>query len=254
MNHSDSIRLAVGTLTVLPVGRVGTIDRRVSRAAMLLAPLAVAWLAVVAAGAGWLTARLGWPPLLCGLVCVGALTVGTRALHLDGLADTVDGLGSGRDRDSALAVMRRGDIGPMGVVALVLVLAAQSSAAGTLLGSWRGALELAALICCSRAALALGCRHGVPAARPDGLGATVAGAVPGWAAVLTWVVVGGVLVSLRVWSGEPAWLGVLSVAVAALLVVALVRHCERRLGGVTGDVMGAAVEVAFTALVLSAVR
>ena len=94
---------------------------------MIIAPLAVL---PVALGRG--DRRAGWPrwpagPVWCvGLSVVAVLAVGTRALHLDGLADTVDGFGSGWDRERALAVMRRGDIGPMGVTALVLVLGLQA--------------------------------------------------------------------------------------------------------------------------------
>ena len=81
---------------------------------------------------GWLAGRTGWPPLLAGLVVVAVLALGTRALHLDGLADTVDGLGSGRDRERSLEIMRRGDVGPMGVIALLLVLGGQAAAASVL--------------------------------------------------------------------------------------------------------------------------
>ena len=93
---------------------------------MVLAPLAVA-----AAGGGRGAGGLGasavdLPALVVGLLVVGTLALGTRAMHLDGLADTVDGLGSGWDRQRALEVMRRGDIGPMGVVALVIMLGLQA--------------------------------------------------------------------------------------------------------------------------------
>jgi adenosylcobinamide-GDP ribazoletransferase len=254
MGLADAARLAVGTLTVLPVGPVTRVDRATAGAAMLLAPVAVLPLALAAAAAAALVRVLGWPALVGGLVFVAVLALGTRALHLDGLADTVDGLGSGWDRDKALAVMRRGDVGPMGVVALVLVLAAQVGCAAALLRDGWGAVTLAILACASRAALALVCRVGVPAARPDGLGAAVAGSVPRWAAAAVWVAFGIVLALLSEWRGQPWWLGVAAALVALVVVSALVRRCVRRLGGVTGDVMGAAVEAAFTVLVVAAAR
>jgi adenosylcobinamide-GDP ribazoletransferase len=254
MAFPDALRLAVGTLTILPAGAVRQVDRRTAGTAMVLAPLAVVPLAVVAVAAGYLARLAGLPTLISGLLVVAVLALGTRALHLDGLADTVDGLGSGWDRAKALDVMRRGDVGPMGVTALVLVLAAQAVAAGAVLGSASGALLLAALICCSRVALTLVCRSGVPAARADGLGAAVAGTVPTWVAVLSWSVVGALLAGLSVWSGGAWWLGPASAGVAVLVVVLLVRRCVRRFGGVTGDVMGAAVEISFTALVVLAAR
>jgi adenosylcobinamide-GDP ribazoletransferase len=250
----DPIRLAVGTLTVLPVGAISRIDSRVAGTAMLLAPLAVLPLALVASAVGGLARLAGVPPLVCGLLVVAALALGTRALHLDGLADTVDGLGSGWDRDRALTVMRRGDVGPMGVTALILMLGVQGVAMGQLAGTGRGLAALAALICCSRASLSLVCRAGVPAARADGLGAGVAGSVPGWAAAATWVVVTAALALLATFRGQPWWSGVAAAAAVVVVVTILVRRCVRRFGGVTGDVMGAAVELSLTVLAVVAAR
>jgi adenosylcobinamide-GDP ribazoletransferase len=179
----DSVRLAVGTLTVLPTGAVD-VTPRVAGRAMMLAPVAVVPLAVVAVGAGWLGLLAGWPSLVSGLLVVAALALGTRALHLDGLADTVDGLGSGRPAEGALEIMRRGNVGPMGVVALALVLGLQAAAAGELLG--RGAwLVLGLVICGSRLALGVACASGVPAARPDG----VAGTTPQPTSLVTMIAV-----------------------------------------------------------------
>jgi adenosylcobinamide-GDP ribazoletransferase len=254
MTLVDSLRFAAGTLTVLPVGAVRHLDRRVSGKAMLVAPFAVLPLAIGAAGVGWSAHVLGSPALICGLLTVAVLALGTRALHLDGLADTVDGLGSGWDRDLALAVMRRGDVGPMGVTALILVLGAQVVATGQVLTSWQGGVQVVVLICFSRAALALLCRRGVPAARPDGLGATVAETVPGWAAAVTWVAGVGILALVWNWRAEGWWLGLLAGLAAAVGVMLLLRLCVRRFGGVTGDVMGAAVEIALTILLVSAAR
>lgn len=251
MAFSDSVRLAVGTLTVLPSGAV-RVDRQVARNAMVIAPLAVSPLAVLAAGAGWAGHRVGWPGLLCGLLVVGVLALGTRALHLDGLADTIDGLACGGERQKALAVMRRGDVGPMGVTALILILSGQAVAVGELLTSWAGPVRLAVLICCSRAVLVLVCVRGVPAARTDGLGAAVAGSVPRRAAAVTWMVVAGVLMVLSWWAGGAWWQGLVSALAVLLGAAILLRSCVRRFGGVTGDVMGAAVEISFTILVLGA--
>ncbi len=254
MAFSDSVRLAVGTLTVIPVGPVRRVDRPVAGPAMVLAPLAVAPLAAAAAGLGWGAVRLGWPVLIGALIVVAALALGTRAMHLDGLTDTVDGLGTGWNRDKALAVMRRGDVGPMGVAALILVLGAQVAAVAVLIPSWPGAVQLFVLVCSSRVALSLVCRAGVPAARADGLGAAVAGSVSTLAAALGWVVVAALVTLLALWRGQP-WEGaVTSVLVTVTVVMLLVRRCVRRFSGVTGDVMGAAVEIAFTTLVVLAAR
>ncbi len=235
-----ALRLAVGTLTVIPVGAIGPIDRRTAGRAMLLAPLAVLPIAVLAGLIVEAGTWLGWPGSVYGLLVVGALALGTRAMHLDGLADTVDGLGSGWDRERALTIMRTGDVGPMGVVALIIVLSLQSSLFGL-----TDPLTAAAAIVVSRAALVVVCVRGVPAARPDGLGATVAGSVAPVAAVVTGLGAAALLLLV-----DRTWVGPVAVVVAALIVLGLVRHCVRRLGGVSGDVMGASIEVALTVLLL----
>jgi adenosylcobinamide-GDP ribazoletransferase len=249
--RAAALRLAVGTLTVLPTGGV-TVDRATARGAMLLAPLAVLPLGLLAAVLAAAGVLLGWPGLVVGLVGVAGLALGTRALHLDGLADTVDGLGASWDRQRALEVMRRGDVGPMGVVALVLVLGVQGAAVGALVTGWSAALGLGVLVCCSRAVLAVVCRRGVPAARASGLGAAVAGSVPTAAAVGVWLLVAAVLALLWTWRGGLWWAGSLTALATVAVAVLLVGWCVRRLGGVTGDVMGAAVEAALTVLLLGA--
>jgi adenosylcobinamide-GDP ribazoletransferase len=236
---------------VLPTGAV-TVDRATARGAMLLAPLAVLPLGLLTAGLTAAGVALDWPGLLVGLVAVAGLALATRALHLDGLADTVDGLGASWDRKRALEVMRRGDVGPMGAVALVLVLGIQAAAIGALVTEWSSALGLGALVCCSRAVLAVVCRHGVPAARTSGLGAAVAGSVPPAAAAAVGLLVAAVLALLWAGLGGLWWAGLLTGLAALVVGVLLVGWCVHRLGGVTGDVMGAAVEVTLTVLLLGA--
>jgi adenosylcobinamide-GDP ribazoletransferase len=220
---------------------------------MLLAPLAVLPLGVLTAGLTGSGVALGWPALVVGLVAVAGLALASRALHLDGLADTVDGLGASWDRERALEVMRHGDVGPMGAVALVFVLGVQAAAVGALATGWSSALGLGTLVCCSRAVLAVVCRRGVPAARTAGLGAAVAGSVPTAAVVVVWLLVAAVLALLWTGLGGLWWAGLLTGFATLAVGVLLVGWCVRRLGGVTGDVMGAAVELALTVLLLGAV-
>jgi adenosylcobinamide-GDP ribazoletransferase len=244
------LRLAAGTLTVIPSGAIPEIDRPIAARAMILAPVAVLPLAAGSAVVAWLAQGLNLPPLLVGLLVVGTLALGTRAMHLDGLADTVDGLGSGWDPARALQIMRQGDVGPMGVVALVIVLGLQAASIGWLADDLRGALLVGLVVCCSRAALTLVCRRGVPAARGEGLGAAVAGSVPWPATALVWLLVAAILglVQLR-WGAWPVS-GVLAALAAAVVVQLLVRRCVRRFGGVTGDVMGAAIEISLTIMLV----
>jgi adenosylcobinamide-GDP ribazoletransferase len=246
----DALRLSVGTLTIVPSGPIPEIDRRTAARAMIIAPLAVLPLAVATALLGWLAQTVGLPPLAVGLLVVGSLALGNRALHLDGLADTVDGFGSGWTAERSLMVMRRGDVGPMGVVALIVVLGLQAVSIGALIDDATGAGLVVAAVCCSRAALCLTCVRGVPAARGEGLGVAVADSVPRTAAAASWLVVLSIMIGATALSGHSPAKGALAAAAAALAVGVLVYRSVRRLGGVTGDVMGAAIEIAFTIMIV----
>ncbi len=222
------------------------VDPVVAGRAMLLAPVA----ALVPAAAAAVVVLTGWwaaaPPLVTGALTVGALALASRGLHLDGLADTADGLASSYDRERALAVMRTGDVGPAGATTLLVVVLTQAAAVAALAAGWRGAIVVAAAVVTSRGALAVCCVPGVPSARPHGLGATVAGTVPVRRAVAATAVstsVVGVVVALV---GLPWWAGPLAVLLGVGAAGVLMRRCVRRLGGVTGDVLGACVEVALT--------
>lgn len=245
-----SLRLAGGFLSVLPVRPVPDPGPRTVSRAMVLAPVAVVPLALLAGLVWWAAAAAGLPGLVGGLLVLGTLALGTRAMHLDGLADTVDGLGASWDRARALDVMRRGDVGPMGVVALLIIIGLQAVALGTVVTGLRGGLIVTLIICCSRGALVLVCRRGVPAARSQGLGVAVASSVPVAAAAIVWLVILAAvgLASVALGFGLIGGLG--ATALAAVVVLGLVRHCIRRLGGVTGDVMGAAIELAFTIMII----
>jgi adenosylcobinamide-GDP ribazoletransferase len=245
-------RLATGLLTIITVRPPHDISRRTARNAMLWAPVAVLPVALSAGLAGWGALLLGLPSILAGVVSVVIVVLGTRAMHLDGLADTVDALGSARDRDQALAIMKSGDIGPMGVAALIFTALTQVFAASVLLGRPWGWLEFAALVAASRAALTLGCLTGVPAAREEGLGEMVAGSVPTPAAVGSWLVMGAAVTAAAILAGQVYWVPIAAVMAAVLVVVWLIQLASKRFGGITGDILGASVELAATVLLLVA--
>lgn len=230
---AGGLRLALTTLTVLPV-RGGRVDRRTAAVAMSLAPVVGALLGLVLAALDAGLLRIA-PPLVAGGVTVAAGVLLTRGLHLDGLADTIDALGSYQRGDKALDIMKKPDVGPFGVVAIVLVLLIQAAAI----------TPSAALIAWTtgRLAIPIACRRGVPAARADGLGALVAGTVP--VPIATGLAIAVAAGAAAAVPGRP-WQGPAAVAAALLVVLLLVRHAVRRFGGVTGDVLGAVVEIATT--------
>ncbi|MFD7443468.1 adenosylcobinamide-GDP ribazoletransferase [Streptomyces sp. NPDC059909] len=243
------IRFAFGTLTVLPV-RITRWDRDAARAGMLCAPLAGLVVGLCAAAAGGLLLALGTGPLLAAVASAAVPAALTRGLHLDGLADTADGLGSGKPAEDALRIMKQSDIGPFGVITLVLVLLAQVAALHELYGEggWSGgavAVALAGVV--ARLALTLASRTGVPAARPEGLGAAVAESVPlRSAAAVTLLTLAACAGMGALSDGGTAVRYALAAVVALAAAQVILRHCVRRFGGVTGDVFGALAETAGT--------
>jgi adenosylcobinamide-GDP ribazoletransferase len=131
--------------------------------------------------------------------------------------------------------MRKGDVGPFGVAAIALVLLVDVAALTACVTAGLGWQSVLVAGMAGRATLPLACRGGIPTARPDGLGAMVAGTVPRWAAfvlVPALAVAGGLL-------ALPAGFGVLAAGLTGWTVA---WWAVRVFGGITGDVLGAAVE------------
>ncbi|WP_030240122.1 adenosylcobinamide-GDP ribazoletransferase [Streptomyces sp. NRRL S-350] len=242
----DGLRFGFGTLSVLRV-RVRRWDRAAGSRAMVSAPAVGLALGAAAAGAGALVAwRAGGP--LGAVTAVGVLAGLTRGLHLDGLADVADGLGSGKPAEDALRIMKQSDIGPFGVLTLVLVLSAQIAALAGQFGhsTLRGALAVLAAATAARCALAWGCLRSVPAARPGGLGAMVAGTVTPVGAAAGTLGSALALAALGLFDGWSVLRLPLALVVGAGCARLLLGRCVRRFGGITGDVLGAMAETAAT--------
>jgi adenosylcobinamide-GDP ribazoletransferase len=197
--------------------------------------------------------------LLGATVAVAVLAVVTRAFHLDGLADTVDGLGGAATKERALAVMRQPDIGAFGVVALVLVLGLKVAGLAAIAVD-HPALAAYTLVLSEvtgRSGVVLAAGPGVPSARSEGFGALVAGTASRaarWLAVAFPVALAVLPAAWTFASVLSAWDVVRLVAgVLVGLGVAVVwrRHVVRRIGGVTGDVFGSIVELGSVATVLA---
>jgi adenosylcobinamide-GDP ribazoletransferase len=240
----DGFRLALTTFTVAPLAP-GRVDRPTARWAMALAPLVGALLGLVLGLAASGLRAWGAPALVLGGLTIGLGAVLTRALHLDGLADTVDGLGSYTDRYRALSIMRSPEAGPFGVVAIALTLLIQAGAVGALAGRPAVGMVagLVAALATGRLAVTWACRRGVPAARPDGLGSLVASTT-----LVPELVLGllGVMAVALAAVPERPWQGPLAVCAGLGATLPVHRHAVRRLGGITGDVLGALVELGQT--------
>jgi adenosylcobinamide-GDP ribazoletransferase len=249
------LRTALGLFSVIPVKAAGVIDRGDAGRAVRWLPVVGAILAVPAAGVllaveagGTATVRR----LLAGALATAVLALLTGGLHLDGLADTADGLGSRRPREEALAIMRRSDVGPFGVAALIFVLLIQITALATVRPGWPAAAALVAAAVTARAAVVLATGPGSPPARPDGFGALVAGATTARARLATGLAVLAVvtLTTGLAWGPSQAARGGAAVLAGLLAADLLRRGARHRLGGMTGDVFGAQIELGATAVLL----
>lgn len=238
-----SLVLALRFLTIVPVpGHESTGPGALGRAAWWFPPVGLA-LGLVLVGADR-ALLLVFPPLLAAMLVVILWKALTGGLHLDGLADCLDGL-AGRDPAHRVAIMRDSRIGVFGATGLVLCCLLAVSALAALSPSLRLRLLVLAPVI-GRVAPVLAGAWVAPATPGQGLGAAFVAGLPRWAGLVHGAAVGALA----------AWLlGTWGVAVAAagwsvaLLAGTLV---ARRLGGLTGDVLGAVVEIAELGALLAA--
>lgn len=238
--HLRDLPLALSLLSRLPVpmdhSRAG--DRAATAAWAY--PLIGAGLAALAGGLAWALSALGLPPgPVAGAVLVLQVMI-TGALHEDGLADSADGLWGGWEPARRLEIMRDSRIGAYGVLALGLSLILRWACLVAILDAVGPGGLIAALVAVgalSRGAM-VAVMQALPFARRDGLAHRV-GAVPRWSALLACGLSLGICALL--WGAVGAVVVGLSAAVAALVVGAL---AKARIGGQTGDILGATQQVA----------
>jgi adenosylcobinamide-GDP ribazoletransferase len=166
------LRVALSLFTVLPMGPIA-IERPNAQRAVPWLPAVGLFLGILASAA----ALLAWhghtrgSPTLAATLAVLALAALTQGLHLDGLADLADGLGSGRPAADALRIMRASDIGPFGVATIVLALLVQVLSLAAILAAVTlplGVVSVTVAVVTGRVAVILAAARGVSAARPEG--------------------------------------------------------------------------------------
>jgi adenosylcobinamide-GDP ribazoletransferase len=255
----DDLRLALMLLTRLPLP-AGTPPpgQNMARAAWIF-PFVGALIGLGAGVVFLIANRLGLGIASATLLAIGWQVLITGALHEDGLADTADGFGGGRDREHKLAIMRDSRIGTYGVVALLLVFSLRFAAieelASNLLSltdeidetvSHTGAIMIALTVAgaVSRSAMTL-VWYILPPAREDGL------AVSGGKVPLASLIVSlgfSVLIALIL---LPGFGFAVALAVPLVLALGMALLAWRQIGGHTGDVLGATQQLAEITVLLS---
>jgi adenosylcobinamide-GDP ribazoletransferase len=240
------LRLAVSFLTIIPV-----IDQR--RASEDAVAASFAWFPIVGFAIGIALAAEDWllsyvcAQVIRSVLIVISLTVVTGAFHLDGLADTADALGAGRDRDRALDILRDSRVGTFGASAIFFDLTLKILALSTLAGTRRYAALIIAPTLARFAMVMVGI--GIPYLRESGAGTAFLNSQSlGWrrrVAVIFLIIDCAILLS------PFRTVGVLAVSLALLIASLMHLFYRRWLGGVTGDLIGACGEVIEIAVLLT---
>jgi adenosylcobinamide-GDP ribazoletransferase len=211
------------------------------------APIAGLVVGAIGALAYGLAHAVGLGPLpAAGLVIVATLVV-TGALHEDGLADTADAFGAGATPQTRLAIMRDSRIGTFGACALILSLGLRWAALASLAGPARAAAALIAAHAAARAMPPL-LMWVTPPARPDGLSATAG--LPPAESVAAAALLGLAALLLGLGFGR----GLLAAALLAACLLAIRGLALNKIGGQTGDVLGALEQVCEIVVLLVAAR
>ena len=237
-------RLPADTLTALsffsrlPVRpAAGSFDLRESAAAW---PIAGLLLALAPAALFWLLEIAEFPSVVSALLALALMAALTGAVHEDGLADTADGLGGGRGREGKLAIMRDSRVGSYGVLALVFCIGVKAQALASI-GPFpiHGSVALVGAAVLSRA-MALWHWNATMPARTEGM-AWAAGR-PDWTALGIGLVAGLLAAVPLLIIFELA--AVIALLAGAAAVAVLSSLCRRKIGGHTGDTIGAAQQLA----------
>jgi adenosylcobinamide-GDP ribazoletransferase len=240
--HLVQIRLAASFLTILPLARAAPADSAEVAGSFGWFPL------VGFAIGGVLCAADRWFGHFCAPAPRAVLTVAllatiTGGLHLDGLADTADAIGAGRDRARALEIMRDSRIGSFGAITLILVIGLKIAVLAGSVGAPRYAALYMAPGLGRWAMVAIA--QGLEYLRADGAGATL---LARERRRNLWIATATAIVALIPVVARHA----LRACVIAVVITIALRSLYRRwLGGVTGDLIGAAGELVETAVLFA---
>lgn len=232
----QDLKVAALFLTSLPVRVTGQVSMRDLAQAVYAFPIVGAAVGLSGGLVFLLASLLGLPTMPAALLAITAMILATGGLHEDGLADTADGLGAGEDREKALAIMRDSRIGSFGALALMLALLARLMALAPIFDPVLALKVLVAAGMVSRAVMGLVMLL-QPSAKATGLAAET-----GRPEAARVAIGGGLALIVAVLLLRQLGLVATGAAVAVALLVAW--WLGRRLGGCTGDTLGAVQQVA----------
>ncbi|MEP3440664.1 MAG: adenosylcobinamide-GDP ribazoletransferase [Sulfitobacter sp.] len=244
MEKSDPLRqlmLAAVLLTRLPLPALPEAAFAAGPRAVWAYPIVGLGVGLAGALAGQIALALGLPVLAASVLALAAMMLLTGAMHEDGLADVCDGFWGGFTPERRLEIMRDSQIGTYGVLALMTVTALRISALLVLLeGHWTALPAAAALSRGMMPAL----MSALPPARRDGLSQSVG--KPSRRVALLAISISAVvaLVTLGLF-------GLVAFGVAALVTIGMAALAKAKVGGQTGDVLGATQQLSEAAILLS---
>ncbi len=228
-----TLPLALTFLTILPWPRLGRAEAADLARSLFWFPWVGALLGLIFWGAWWVLLQ-NFPAAAASALLLTLTVILTRGLHLDGLADTADGLGGSRDPGEILRIMKDSRLGTFGAVAVVLVLLLKFA----LFQAWAGPGRIFLLYpIVSRWGMVF-MAYLSPYARPEG-GLGQAMTQGARASTLAGATVSAAVLSLLTYGIS----GLILLTGAALAVLLLSLYFKKKLGGITGDVLGAAGEV-----------
>ncbi len=229
---------ALQFITILPLGKAHSFD---APKMVPYFPLVGILLGLLVAGFDAIVVRF-WTPPVVALLDIILLAVLTGAFHIDGLGDTADGLLGPRSRDKALEIMKDSRIGTMGLVAILFGLAIKWGGIASL--DAHRSIILIMIPAYARAGILFGMRY-LPYGRPDGTGK------PFFHEKLSWRHFGGLFlpIGLSLLLGLKAlWLNL----AFAIIIGSILFFYKKRMGCITGDMLGAMTEVTEAGLFLMA--
>jgi adenosylcobinamide-GDP ribazoletransferase len=236
--------LAISFLTILPVIDQRPASEETVAASLEWFPIVGFLIGLALAGEDWLLAHF-FAQVIRSVLIVLSLTIVTGAVHLDGLADTADALGAGRDRERALDILRDSRVGTFGASAIFFDLTLKILALSTLAGHRRYAALIIAPMLARWSMLLVAA--GLPYLRASGSGSTLlSGKISGARTIV--VAIFTIAVMLTLGAMRPI---ALATALAIAVVFAMRSFYRRWLGGVTGDLIGACGELVEIAVLVT---